>query len=117
MKIFVIIIALVLILPGLSACVYSAIYTSRVEKRFPPAGQFVHANGAKTHVIERGTSGPVVLMIHGASANAREFTKRSPQGWKVHTVCSLPTVPATAILHAQPSRARWPFRQSKWQTS
>lgn len=75
MKIFVIIIALVLILPGLSACVYSAIYTSRVEKRFPPAGQFVHANGAKTHVIERGTSGPVVLMIHGASANAREFTK------------------------------------------
>ncbi len=75
MKIFTLIIALALFLPGLSACVHSAIYTSRVEKRFPPAGQFVDNDGVKTHVIKRGASGPVVLMIHGASANAQEFTQ------------------------------------------
>lgn len=75
MKIMTMIIALAILLPGLSACVHSAIYTSRVEKRFPPSGQFVDKEGKDIHVISRGDSGPVILMIHGASANAEEFTK------------------------------------------
>jgi len=75
MKLFVTLLSLVVVLPALAACVSSAVYTSRVEKRFPPIGQIVDNNGKGVHVIEQGiTTGPVVLMIHGASANAREFT-------------------------------------------
>jgi len=33
----------------------------------------IKANGADIHVITEGTAGSPVLMIHGASANAREF--------------------------------------------
>ncbi|WP_084420855.1 alpha/beta fold hydrolase [Henriciella litoralis] len=59
---------------GLGACVSSAIYTDRVEEAYPPIGRQVEVNGVPVHVIEAGQSGPVVFMIHGASANAREFT-------------------------------------------
>ena len=31
-------------------------------------------DGRDVHVLKQGAAGPVVLMIHGASANAREFT-------------------------------------------
>lgn len=48
-------------------------YTSRVEDRYPPIGDFVDFLGERIHVIRSGEAGPVVLMIHGASANAREF--------------------------------------------
>ncbi|MEO1100405.1 MAG: alpha/beta hydrolase [Pseudomonadota bacterium] len=58
---------------SLSACVHSAIYTSRVEDRFPPVGELIPVNGADVHVMMQGEAGPPVLMIHGASANAREF--------------------------------------------
>lgn len=34
----------------------------------------VDVNGQPVHVIKAGGEGPAVLMIHGASANAREFT-------------------------------------------
>ena len=57
----------------LIACVYSVIYTARAEKTYPAASRFVEVNGATVHLIDRGTSGPVVMMIHGASANAQEF--------------------------------------------
>lgn len=58
----------------LSACVHSAVYTSRVEAKHPPIGEMVSFNGADVHVLTAGESGPVVLMIHGASANAREYS-------------------------------------------
>jgi pimeloyl-ACP methyl ester carboxylesterase len=73
-KTIYVIIALLLLTPFLSACVSSAIYTARAENAHPPAGIFLELNEAKTHVIRRGSEGPVVLMIHGASANAQEFT-------------------------------------------
>ena len=47
----------------LSACVHSAIYTSRVETKYPPEGRLVPVNSADVHVITAGTDGPVVLMI------------------------------------------------------
>ncbi|MEM1035235.1 MAG: alpha/beta hydrolase [Pseudomonadota bacterium] len=72
MKLLMILLAFVA-LGLLSACVHSAIYTSRVEAKYPPEGQLVPVNGADVHVIPAGTNGPVVLMIHGASANASEF--------------------------------------------
>ena len=64
----------IIVLAGMAACVNSSLYTSRVEKQFPAIGKTISANGADVHVIAEGTAGPPVLMIHGASANAREFT-------------------------------------------
>lgn len=59
---------------GLGACVSSLAYTSKVERTYPASGELVPVDGHDVHVIRQGTSGPLVLMIHGASANAREFT-------------------------------------------
>ena len=64
----------IFILTGIAACVNSSLYTSRVENEFPAIGKMVSANGADIHVITEGEAGTPVLMIHGASANAREFT-------------------------------------------
>lgn len=72
MKILVGFIAL-LVLASIAACVNSAIYTSRIEHKYPAIGQMIEANGANIHVITEGNTGAPVLMIHGASANAREF--------------------------------------------
>jgi pimeloyl-ACP methyl ester carboxylesterase len=59
---------------GLGACVNSMAYTSKVERAYPASGELVPVDGHDVHVIRQGTAGPLVLMIHGASANAREFT-------------------------------------------
>lgn len=75
MKIFLTAVILLLALGGVGACVHSAVYTSNVEDKYPPIGKMVDVNGKPVHVIEAGeASAPPVLMIHGASANAREFT-------------------------------------------
>ena len=58
---------------GLSACVTSMAYTSKVERAYPAEGEMLDVGGKAVHVIRQGAAGPVVLMIHGASANAREF--------------------------------------------
>lgn len=59
---------------SLGACVTSMAYTSKVETAYPAEGQLVSTEGRKVHVLARGPEkAPVVLMIHGASANAREF--------------------------------------------
>lgn len=62
-----------LALAGLGGCVHSAIYTQRVEAAHPAAGDVIEVEGHNVHVLRAGASGPPVLMIHGASANAREF--------------------------------------------
>lgn len=60
---------------GLGACVSSMAYTSKVEAAYPAEGQMLDVNGHGVHVVTRGPeNAPFVLMIHGASANAREFT-------------------------------------------
>ncbi|RAN39691.1 alpha/beta fold hydrolase [Hyphomonas sp. GM-8P] len=63
-------------LAGLGAAVglSSGAYTSRIHKAHPASGQRIEVGGYGVHVLEAGTAGPPVLMIHGASANAREFT-------------------------------------------
>ncbi|MCR9079429.1 MAG: alpha/beta hydrolase [Hyphomonadaceae bacterium] len=63
----------ILVLGGLGACVNSALYASRINKQHPASGALVEVNGADVHVLQQGDTGPVVVMIHGASANAREF--------------------------------------------
>jgi len=59
---------------GTGACVTSAAYKNKVEATHPPIGRPVSVGTETVHVIQRGEAGPPVLMIHGASANAREFT-------------------------------------------
>ena len=59
---------------GLGACLPSALYTARMHRAHPASGRRIEVGGYGVHVIEAGTAGPPVLMIHGASANAREFT-------------------------------------------
>ena len=63
----------ILILAGLGACVNSALYAGRINKEHPASGALIEVNGADVHVLRQGESGPVVVMVHGASANAREF--------------------------------------------
>lgn len=87
MKTIYVIVVLLILAPFLTACVHSAIYTARAEDAHPAAGIFLELNEAKTHVIRRGQDGPVVLMIHGASANAQEFTETlSPRLSDTHRI-------------------------------
>lgn len=67
------ILASVLLLGGIGACVNSALYAARINQAHPATGTMVPVNGGDVHVLQQGETGPVVLMIHGASANAREF--------------------------------------------
>jgi pimeloyl-ACP methyl ester carboxylesterase len=46
---------------------------ARTEAAFPPLGQIVTVEGREVHVVMRG-AGPDLVLIHGAGANAREFT-------------------------------------------
>lgn len=59
---------------GLALWVNSALYASRITQQQPASGDLIEVNGADVHVLKQGEAGPVVLMIHGASANAREFS-------------------------------------------
>lgn len=59
---------------GLGAAASSRSYTAKVERAFPAEGEILPVNGHGVHVLRRGAAGPPVLMIHGASANAREFS-------------------------------------------
>ena len=65
---------IVLAVGGVAAWWNSAAYASRVNSSYPAEGHLIEVNGADVHVLEQGVDGPVVMMIHGASANAREFT-------------------------------------------
>lgn len=65
--------ALLFAVPLLGACVHSAAYVERIEAAHPASGQIVEVAGHKVHVLTSGETGPPVLAIHGASANAREF--------------------------------------------
>jgi pimeloyl-ACP methyl ester carboxylesterase len=43
------------------------------EAAFPPLGQFVTVEGLKVHAVVMG-EGPDLVLLHGLSANARDFT-------------------------------------------
>jgi len=47
--------------------------TSRTEQQFAPTGAFVEVDGLRVHYREAGT-GPVVVLIHGASTSLRDFS-------------------------------------------
>jgi pimeloyl-ACP methyl ester carboxylesterase len=65
---------------ALLALVLTALTAWRVSARgaalaaqFPPTGQFVQVDGRQVHAIVAG-AGPDVVLIHGASGNARDVT-------------------------------------------
>ncbi len=66
-------VAIFILIAGLGACLNSALYRARIEKTVPATGLSIEVNGADVHVLTMGEQGPIVLMIHGASANAHEF--------------------------------------------
>lgn len=45
---------------------------SRIEKRFPPIGEFVTIDGIHLH-YQRAGEGPALALIHGASGNLRDW--------------------------------------------
>ena len=55
----------------------SAVYvqwTSRqAERKNPPSGRFLTADGTRLHYLDTGGSGPAVLMLHGNGTMAREL--------------------------------------------
>lgn len=60
---------------GLGTCLNSRAYSAKVETAYPADGAMVRVDGHDVHVLMRGPeAAPPVLMIHGASANAREFS-------------------------------------------
>ena len=58
---------------GLAACSASPGRDERVAERYAPQGQFFRVGGQRIHVVARGR-GPDLVLIHGASGNARDFT-------------------------------------------
>ena len=61
-----------LLLLGFAGYATGAVYTSRVESKYQTE-RFVTVDGTRLHARLAGDSGPVVVMIHGASANSHEF--------------------------------------------
>lgn len=47
---------------------------ARAEAMAPPQGRFVTVEGREMHAVVLGDAGPWVVLIHGASGNARDFT-------------------------------------------
>jgi pimeloyl-ACP methyl ester carboxylesterase len=55
---------------------FSVAYTLWANATWPPAGRFVTAPGARVHVLDSGSPSvpaPTVLLVHGASVNARDL--------------------------------------------
>lgn len=65
-------VGLALVLTALTAWRVTA-RGAALAAQFPPAGQFVQVDGIKVHAIVAG-QGPDVVLIHGASGNARDVT-------------------------------------------
>lgn len=53
---------------------YGAGYSAWTARRWPAEGRFVETDAGPIHVVESGPrNGPVVVLVHGASANNREL--------------------------------------------
>ncbi|GIT91786.1 hydrolase or acyltransferase [Jannaschia pagri] len=58
---------------GLAVTARATAREARIEAAYPPEGDILDVGGVPVHAVVRGT-GPDLVMIHGASGNAREFT-------------------------------------------
>ena len=59
----------------IAGAVYTRSFVRSVEREFPPIGTFFEASRARLHYTDTETQSgaPALVMIHGASANLREF--------------------------------------------
>lgn len=69
--------------------VYSIAYTAWANMTWPPLGRFVSADGTRIHVIDSAAENPAdtrptLLMIHGASGNARDMWESLGPGLRDH---------------------------------
>jgi pimeloyl-ACP methyl ester carboxylesterase len=58
----------------LGLVVFSVRTARKVEAALPPRGKFMQIDGERLHYIDRGGSGPAILMIHGLAGNLMHFT-------------------------------------------
>lgn len=69
---------------------YSALYSARVERAYPPRGRFVEVDGALIHYVEAGPAEPEgapIVLVHGASGNAGDMLESlMPELSKRHRV-------------------------------
>jgi pimeloyl-ACP methyl ester carboxylesterase len=67
-------VAAVLLLLMALAALATAMMSSRIERRFPPIGEFITVNGVRLHIVDEGPrDAPVLFLIHGASGNVRDM--------------------------------------------
>lgn len=53
--------------------VFSDSKTAEAERRYPPQGAFIEAEGVKIHYVRKGNGRPVIL-IHGSFGSVNDFT-------------------------------------------
>ena len=75
MFVYAILGALALAAAALTAgAIYTRAFIRSVEEEFPPIGEFFEASRSRLHFTDSaGENLPVLVMIHGASGNLREF--------------------------------------------
>ncbi|MCB0358327.1 MAG: alpha/beta hydrolase [Bdellovibrionales bacterium] len=54
-------------------CGCGALYTARVEERFPPIGEMIATESGPIHYTRAGT-GPTVVFVHGLNGSLRDLT-------------------------------------------
>lgn len=55
---------------------YTALYSARIERAYPPSGGFVEVDGALIHYVEAAPAEPrgtPIVLVHGASGNAGDM--------------------------------------------
>ncbi len=74
----ILIVIIAAVLGGLA--IYTMRYTAQLDETYGPIGGFVEVDGARLHYIERlpdpaeiTPQGPPIVLLHGASANARDM--------------------------------------------
>jgi pimeloyl-ACP methyl ester carboxylesterase len=55
-----------------AAALYNTYRTRQVERRHPPTGRFVEADGVRLHYLERG-EGPPIVLLHGNVVTAEDW--------------------------------------------
>ena len=71
-----ILIALVVIIAVviLGLVVFTARTARKVEAALPPRGRFMQIDAERIHYVDRGGTGPAIVMIHGLGGNLMHFT-------------------------------------------
>ena len=74
MKVFAMFVALVLLFIVLLLA-WTLYGVWQIEKRYPPVGEFIEVDGLRLHYVDAGPKdAAAIILVHGASANLRDFT-------------------------------------------